>query len=117
MALINWCDDLKTDISDIDAHHQKLVHLINLLHDAVIEEKGDIAVGTVLPELLNYTIYHFFYEEQLMQSSGYPLYDDHKNEHNKLIDTTLKYYEQYNEGNKDIAKEVLELLRVWLVNL
>ncbi|MBF0474087.1 MAG: hemerythrin family protein [Nitrospirae bacterium] len=113
MPFITFDEKITVHIKEIDDHHQTLVRLINELYDAVVEGKGEETVSVVLPELINYTMYHFFAEEDYMVKYEYPKYHDHKMEHAKLIDQTLELYERYNEGVK-ISNAVLDFLKDWL---
>lgn len=115
MPFIEFNDKIRVNIEEIDNHHKVLIRLINELHDAVTEGKGEEVVSLILPELINYTMYHFFAEEEYMTQYTDPHYHDHKIEHAKLIDQTLELYERYNEGIK-ISNDVLDFLKNWLNN-
>jgi len=115
MPFITFDEKITVHIEEIDAHHQTLINLINDLHDAVVQGKGEETVSVILPQLINYTMYHFFAEEEYMVKYSDPRYFEHKMEHAKLIDQTLELYERYNEGLK-ISDAVLDFLKDWLNN-
>jgi hemerythrin-like metal-binding protein len=115
MPFLLWSENIQVNIAEIDDHHQTLVRLINELYDAVVDGKGDEIISVVLPELINYTMYHFFAEEEYMVKYTYSGYLEHKSEHAQLIDQTLALYERYNDGVK-ISDEVFNFLKEWLTN-
>ena len=45
MALIQWNDSLKVGVAEIDKQHQKLVDMINDLHDAMRQGQGNAVPG------------------------------------------------------------------------
>ena len=63
MALITWNNMLSTGVTEQDNQHKKLIDLINQLNDAMQAGKGSEVLGKVLAELVNYTVFHFGYEE------------------------------------------------------
>jgi hemerythrin len=72
MELIKWKDVFSVKVSEVDNQHKKLIGLINQLYDAMRVGKGREVLGSVLTELVNYTIYHFSTEERLFREYGYP---------------------------------------------
>jgi hemerythrin len=115
MPFLTFVEKIKVHIKEIDDQHQALINLINELHDAVINDNGDETVSIVFPELINYTMFHFFAEEEYMVKYSAPRFYEHKKEHAILIDQILKLYEQYKDGFK-INLAVMDFLKDWLIN-
>ena len=62
MEMIQWNEVLATGIPAIDNQHKKLLELANQLGGAI--ERGDAEVAEyVLGDLVDYTVYHFAFEE------------------------------------------------------
>jgi hemerythrin len=57
---------------DIDQQHQKLVRMINDLHDAMRKGQTESVMANLFDRLLGYTAEHFSYEEQRMAACNYP---------------------------------------------
>ncbi len=114
MALFEWTDTLSVQIDSIDAQHKKLIDLINNLHDAMRAGKGKDVLGATLDELINYTRYHFNYEEGLLQKAGYTDFANHKGEHVKLTQQVIDLNEKYKTGNAVLTIEVMNFLKSWL---
>lgn len=116
IVLIQWTEALSVKIPGMDSDHRVLVGLINQLASA--EKIGNRRVAeSVLDELLNYAIDHFYREEQFLQNSGYPFPDlvKHKLQHAAFTETVQDIRWQYLRGFRPrINQEVLLFLRDWL---
>ena len=116
MALITWSNNYSVNIKEIDAQHQKLVELVNLLHDHMKAGKGKDAVGKILKELADYTVYHFSTEEKLFAKYYYPDSRPHIREHQDLVEQVTKLILDYDKGSGVLPMDLMDFLRDWLIN-
>ena len=66
METLEWSSRLATGIPEIDNQHKRIVDMVNQMREAM--ETGDTeAVGRVIPDMVDYTISHFAFEEALME--------------------------------------------------
>jgi hemerythrin len=114
MPLFEWSDDLSVGIEEFDSHHKRLVQLINQLNDTIADRNDAAVVEGVLTELTNYTMYHFFAEEDAMQKCGYPDYRLHREEHMALTEKTLGFVQDWHRGERGFSRELLAFLTEWL---
>lgn len=114
MALITWSNMFSTGVGEQDAQHKKLIDLINQLNDAMQAGRGNDVLGKVLSELVNYTVFHFGYEEKLMGQYGYEDTAAHKAEHAKFVQTAGDFKKKFDAGNAVISVELMNFLRDWL---
>lgn len=114
MALITWSSMLSTGIAEQDNQHKKLIDLINQLNDAMQAGKGADILGKVLSELVNYTVFHFEYEEKMMGQYSYSDTAAHKAEHQKFVQTVGEFKRKFDSGNAVITVEIMSFLRNWL---
>ena len=114
MALLIWQDDLNTGIDIIDTQHQRIVEMINRLHvsNKMMER---MAVAEVIDELIDYTLSHFAFEEELMEEAGYPFSAAHKRVHEVFIKRVSEYRMRFQAG-EDISDELRTMLSRWLFN-
>ena len=103
-----WDNALSVDVDEIDDDHRRLVDLFNMLNHAVVEGEPENYINAVFEELLGCTIWHFRHEERLMVKYGYDGYEEHRDEHNKLIETA-----QALQG-KAVSTDEIEFLEKWL---
>jgi hemerythrin-like metal-binding protein len=114
MPLIEWKDEMSVNIREFDFHHKKLIALTNKLHYAINEKRGAVVIGEVLAEVSNYTLYHFFAEEELMDKYEYPESVQHREEHIKLTEKTLQLMDDFRNYKDSIEKEMLDFLIEWI---
>ncbi|TAN64956.1 MAG: bacteriohemerythrin [Methylobacter sp.] len=114
MSLITWSDQLSVGIEEIDQQHQKLVQLINGLHNHMLAGDAADIMNKVLDRVIEYTGFHFKTEEQLMLEYDYPDSATHKHEHNKLVDTAVDLQQKLKSGNAHITMETMHFLQDWL---
>jgi hemerythrin len=76
-----WEKSLETGNEMIDTQHRELFRAINELLRACENGEGEANLKKSLDFLTEYTIKHFFDEEQLQQKYQYPDYTNHKGYH------------------------------------
>ena len=105
---------LTIGIDEIDDDHGKLINLFNILNHSVTEGAATEYVAAVLEELINCTAWHFSHEERLMLKYGYDAYEEHKADHQDLIDGVKELQQKFLQTGKLDKKEHLEFLERWL---
>lgn len=116
MGLIRWEDRYSVKISKFDQQHQQLVGLINQLYEAMKVGKGQVELGMILEELVDYTRKHFASEEDLMLKHAYPQYAEHKASHDRLTQQVIEFKNQYHAGKIGLSVQMMNFLKEWLVN-
>ena len=111
MALLVWQAELDTGIDVIDQQHQRIVALINQLAEAT----GRDDQAAVLEELVDYTLSHFAFEEELLEESGYTFGPAHKRVHDMFVRRVGEYRMRF-EAGEDITTELKGMLARWLFN-
>lgn len=114
MALLLWQDNLNTGIQVIDDQHRRIVEMINQLHQAQVGG-SQMAVAEVIDELVDYTLSHFAFEEELMEEAGYPFCSAHKRVHEVFTKRVSEYRLRFQAG-EDVVDELKSLLSRWLFN-
>ncbi|NIK43012.1 bacteriohemerythrin [Xanthomonas arboricola] len=114
MALLVWQDDLNTGIEVIDHQHRRIVEMINQLHVAQTSLQR-LAVAEVIDELIDYTLSHFAFEEELMEEAGYPFSLAHKRVHEVFGKRVGEYRLRFQAG-EDVCDELRSMLSRWLFN-
>jgi len=115
MALINWNETYSVKVKEIDVQHKKLVNIINELHDKMKEGKGKEVVEKLLAELLDYTVFHFSFEEKLLNINNYPEHKTHAKLHADLMEQVQVFRNKVKSGNSLLSLELMNFLKKWLV--
>ena len=116
MSLITWTkEQFATNVGAHDAEHQEIFRLVNTLGDAV--GSGDRAeVGKQLDALIAYVAQHFAAEEANFVKYGYPAYEGHKAEHDKLVATCLDLQKKFHAGEAEITGDTAAFVVGWLTD-
>ncbi len=114
IPLMTWDDALSVRIEAIDEQHKKLIDLLNRLHECKASKKGDQTISKILQELIDYTVYHFAFEEELFDKHGYPQTEEHKISHRKLEAQVLEFAKAFEAGSASLSADLFLFLRGWL---
>ena len=114
MKDIVWGEVLSIGVDEIDEDHRKLVNIFNILNHAVLEKESSDYLTAILKELINCTVWHFSHEERLMLKYGYEEMEEHKAEHQELIDSAKALQQELLESDQAVADEHIEFLEHWL---
>ena len=115
MAYLDWNDSLSVNVPAIDEEHQKLVGLINQLHDAMTQGEGNRVLGETVDGLIEYTQVHFRDEERYFDASDYPDSVAHKNLHQDFVAKVTDFKQGFDEGRLMLSLDVMNFLAEWLV--
>jgi len=116
MSIMKWSDDLSVQVAEIDQQHQRLIDLINKLHEAMLAKQGKQVVSQIIDELAAYTVYHFQAEEKYMQQFKYTSYLAHKKEHEGFVQEVEKFQKDFDAGKLGLSLEIMNFLRDWVTN-
>lgn len=94
MTLIQWKDEFSVGVESVDHEHQELIALINELHESAQQEASTEKVIETLGEIYAQIAAHFALEENIMRSMRYRLYEEHKEDHEILLDDLLEIMDE-----------------------
>lgn len=114
LPLIDWTDALSVGIKSIDDQHKVLMGYLNDLHDVSSGGGGNDKMKEILQSLVEYTVNHFAYEEDLFEKFKYPDIVAHKKAHVALVDQVGSFNEQFQAGNAKLSGDLFKFLRTWL---
>jgi hemerythrin len=112
-----WDESVRTGHEFIDEQHKQLFSAINGLMQACEENRGKEELAKSLNFLNDYTIKHFFDEEQLQRKYNYPEYPKHKELHEGFKATVrdLKVRMIMKGASEELIEEVRSKIGDWLV--
>ena len=109
MGIVVWSSAFATGVREIDDQHSRLLGFINELNTAT----SHADIGHLLESAIDYTMYHFAFEEAVMESNGYHLLDAHKRVHDQFSRELLDLKQQYTAGTM-AAEQLGAALSRWL---
>ncbi|CCO25075.1 bacteriohemerythrin [Maridesulfovibrio hydrothermalis] len=113
--IVEWSDELSVNVRTIDEHHMVLLDLINELYIAMRQRKTGEVVGEVTARLLEYTKYHFGYEEKIFDKHHYPEVKPHKKLHRIFIKKIADFKDEIDAGKLTASTELIRFLKDWLI--
>jgi hemerythrin len=111
---MKWMREYELGIPVIDEQHKRIVDFINELEKA--HGLGNIGyIDYVLEGLVDYTLTHFQFEEELQTKAGYQYVKAHKRIHAIFIKRIASFRERF-KGGEDVTAELLFMLKTWLAS-
>lgn len=115
MAYLEWDDDLRIGVQEVDVQHQRLVSMINDLHTAMQDGRGKDVLGHTIAGLLDYTVVHFATEERYFDAYEYGDSGAHKLQHQGFVEQVGDFKRDFNEDRLMLSIDVMDFLSTWLV--
>lgn len=102
MTLVTWNHDCAVGVRAMDDQHSILMDTLNELRLAVVRGRGREHVSEIFDRLIEFTRMHFWSEEQLLERSRYPLLEEHRAAHQRLMAEMIQRARslQYGESNQ-----------------
>ena len=114
-----WKEEFNLNIDEIDKQHKKLMEIGRRAYDiAVIDDGYDRydEIMTIIDELLEYTKYHFEYEEDMLKKCNYDHIHDQEEEHGfyvyKINEVASR--EDIDDNQRKVILEIIDFLSEWI---
>ena len=98
MALIEWREEYCTGIKGVDFEHEALINQINSIYELVANQADKELVVDSLGEIYGSISAHFALEEQMMLRHDYDHYQQHRADHERLLDDIRDITEEYEKS-------------------
>lgn len=116
LPIFYWRNEYCINIRKIDDHHQQMLEKANKLCEAIVSKRETHILEASINFFIDFVLYHFAEEENLLKEHYYNDYESHRNEHRKLIEDVLKIKEQISNDGIEMNMEVLDLFKDWIIN-
>lgn len=114
MSILAWTPELACGIHEIDSQHKRIVAYINQLYELrTTQDRARLA--DVIGEMVDYTMSHFAFEEELMENAGYSFSGPHRKVHQLFTRRVAEMQARF-EAGEDVAAELHGMLSRWLFN-
>ena len=113
MSLIEWKDEFKLGIDDVDTDHRALIELINATHDVVSAGAGPADVVEGVIRIYDLVAVHFADEEAYMRETRYMAYAEHKEDHEILLDDLRDIIDQARSDGRYAEARLSADLEYW----
>ena len=105
--VIEWRDGFKIGITQVDMEHRHLFTLVRALNLQTVD--------STVEELLEYVVTHFTNEQDLMEKSGYPAFEQHLKLHEEFGAHVADFLGNSDAWTEDRVQELRRFLNKWLI--
>lgn len=105
--VVEWRDGFKIGIAQVDQEHRHLFTLVRALNLQSVQQTVD--------ELLDYVVTHFSNEQELMERSGYPAFEQHLKLHEEFGSSVADFMGNGDAWTEDRVQELRRFLNKWLI--
>lgn len=117
MAFLNWSlKKYSVGVAELDSQHGAFIASLNKLHAAMIRGEGRSVTGPLLRSLTAGARAHFSAEEQIMTSTNYPGFVEHRARHQKFDLKLESLITRHEMGESALSIPLLKLMRHELAN-
>ncbi len=110
-----WNKERSMGLSIIDEEHKKIVEIIDEIIAAKQCDNFSEKIKAILRKMIDSAWSQFMTEESYMIEFNYPEYQSHKEEHYDFVNRMNSYFDRVASGSYQLANEVLEYVKQWLV--
>jgi len=100
---------------DIDAEHRVQIGLIDALEKAVRGGRSGREVDELLEQVLDYSRVHFLSEQLLMRHHAYSGYEDHVQDHDRMVSALEELRAAHEEGKTAYGLDIIRRVRADLI--
>jgi hemerythrin len=105
--VIEWREGFKIGIAQVDQEHRHLFTLVRALNLQSVQH--------TVEELLDYVVTHFSNEQELMESSGYPAFEQHLRLHEEFGAHVADFLGNQEDWTEERVQELRRFLNKWLI--
>jgi hemerythrin-like metal-binding protein len=98
----------------MDNDHEPALKMLDRLHEAMIQGRGERVVLAILDELNEFYPGYFAREEALLASTGYPDVEGHRRNHQSLLKELAELRRRAGIGHLAITYDTMQTMRGWI---
>ncbi len=114
---LQWDDAFRIGIDELDYEHRALIEDINRLHQELARHDETSRIEACLGDIYARMQAHFALEERVMKERGYRFFQEHKREHDELLerytDAMLRFM---NDPDATDTRPLEATLEHWIVD-
>jgi hemerythrin-like metal-binding protein len=113
MSLIEWDEKFSVGVAAVDHEHRELIGLVNETYDRLKRPDAGVTVPDFLGEIYARISAHFALEENLMRAKRYAHFDEHKADHERLLDEIRDIMDDYEDDEVFDEQQFAQRLGTW----
>jgi hemerythrin len=113
MQPIQWNEEFKIDVQEIDEQHKVLLDIFNQIARSVEKKNEWHATSSIVDSLLHHAYRHFATEERYMIKHQYPDLPAHIEHHLDFIKKVTAMTQEVRQNGPEKQKEMVAYLAKW----
>ena len=114
MAVMIWNETYSVGVRELDDQHKSLIHMINEMHYAMNNDKGQEVISSIVEQMFDYMETHFTTEEGYMRNYEYLGLVAHQQKHEEFRIKAKDLRERITAGEFVLSFEIVQFLSDWL---
>jgi hemerythrin len=113
MNYLQWREEFSIGIDSVDFEHQELMNMINIIY-AELDNRRDVEeIKQTMGEVHAEISAHFALEERIMRHARYVEFEEHKNDHENLLDQIRTMMDAIENDPEHALDDLSEALADW----
>lgn len=114
--MLDWGPGLELGVRVLDTHHRRLVVLANEVVAAIRQDAPRAQVLQKLRDLAEFAAWHFRFEEELMDQTGYLDHTHHDEQHGELLGQMERFIGRVADGTAGLlhSARTFTFLGAWV---
>jgi hemerythrin len=113
MQPIEWKEQFKVDVQEIDEQHKVLLDIFNQIVTSVEKKNEWQATSSIVVSLIHHAYRHFATEERYMIKHQYPDLPSHIDKHLDFIKKVTTMTQEVSGKGPEKQKEMISFLAKW----
>lgn len=105
---LEWREGFCMGIDSLDREHRQLFAMVLALNLGTVEN--------TMSQLLDYVVTHFSHEQEAMEQSGYPAFEQHLRLHEAFASEIAEYLMVNDGWTEERVKDLRRFLNKWLIS-
>lgn len=114
--LLTWSEKFSIDLNIIDQQHKKWIEIINILYKSYKLGAKKKELSENISKLLDYTDYHFGFEEKYLEDFKCDSLEEHKIAHAGFISHLKDHLEMHNNDDTEAVYKLIIYLNNWVLD-
>ncbi|MBO7143176.1 MAG: GAF domain-containing protein [Bacteroidales bacterium] len=112
-TFINF-DDFRIGLNIIDSQLKKWFDIANKIYGVFKRHESNANILATVDELIDYTGYHFGFEEKYLKDFAYSKLDEYKSIHDQFLSSIKAFRTSYSEGETIALIKLLTYIKSWI---
>jgi methyl-accepting chemotaxis protein/hemerythrin len=111
---VKWDKNMSVGNAELDEQHKLFFEFTNNLLLNYDNKNDKNEVLKTINSLVDFSVYHFDFEEDFLREMNYPHLDRHIDLHNSFRARVDKFKEELSKGNEEVMDKIIIYLIRWI---